>query len=219
MPKIIILIVTLLLMLSGFTRLGFWQLSRMHEKEAQIAVMQVERANQKITVSGTFDHSREVVLESQFRGRESGYRILTPLIMSAGQEVIVDRGWIPRSFTEDFLTAYKASGSVSVQGVKVVPPVRHGWIEGSIYGAGAATVLQFLDLTAIPRGKYPRETGFYVQATEDITPQVDAFLTPLPDAARHGEYALTWFSFALITLIGGSVLVYRTLRTRRGKKR
>lgn len=216
MPKLIALIVILLLMTTGFYKLGAWQWGRMQERQAQIVAMEHERAQNRVSMTGVFDHNREVVLESQMRGREAGYRILTPLVIDRGVEVIVDRGWIKRSFQEGFLDAYKTQGVVTVEGVAVEPPTRHGWIVGPVEGVGAAPVLQFLDLSRIPTDdNHPRNMNHYVQADKNITPNVQAFLSPLPNAEKHREYALTWFSFAVINTIGGIILVYRLARKRK----
>lgn len=180
-------------------RLGVWQMHRMEQKNAEKAAFMATLDDRTKTFTGRFDHSREVVLESQKRRNDYGYRILTPLVTSE-QEIIVDRGWVRRSFEPHYLARFHVPGEVTVKGILLDPPVlKQAFMKGPVKGAGAegVGVLKVLKPDEIPPGKKPR-LDRYLQATTNTHPQVDAFFVPPPGGAKHREYMLTWFSLALI---------------------
>lgn len=90
-----------------FVLAGMWQLRRHDEKVAlreqvraaqerdPVGIDQVpDGAFARVIVGGTLDTDFELrVLRSN--GGESGYEILTPLLLDDGTAVLVDRGWIP----------------------------------------------------------------------------------------------------------------------------
>lgn len=198
--KTLFLIVVLILAEALLLRLGYWQYGRMLEKEAEKQEFMTTLDARTKTYDGVFDHNREVVLESQQKGNEYGYRILTPLL-TENAEVIVDRGWVRRSFRPDFLDAYKTTGPVTVTGVERTPPaLKQTFLMGPIEGAGAegVRVLKVLKLDEIPEAEAYRRQKDYLQATSQTHPNVDAFFVPPKGGAKHKEYMLTWWSLAVI---------------------
>lgn len=181
-------------------RLGYWQYNRMHEKEAAKAAFIETLPERTKVMRGVFDHRREVVLESQRYKNLYGYRVLTPLVMG-DTEIIVDRGWIPRSFEPDFLLPFHAQGTHTVEGViRDVPTPHQKWFKGSEVGANeGAIVLQLLILENIPSDKnIARQEGVYLQATKPTAPKMKAFFVEPEGGAKHKEYMLTWWVLALI---------------------
>lgn len=102
---------------------GFWQLSRMSERQDQNAliaqrsmVAEVDIASiipsdatfaigedveyLLVSATGTFDRSQEVLVRNRPLEGGPGKWVLTPLILegdTAGRSVIVNRGWIPNA--------------------------------------------------------------------------------------------------------------------------
>jgi len=180
-----------------FISLGFWQYRRMCEKQALKQAFTENLHAHTQTYEGVFDFQREVVLESQPYRALYGYRILTPLVMG-GEEVIVDRGWIPRSYDEGFLDQYRAD-THQVQGILRRPPQRkQTWFKGSDYGQGAAVILNVLDLGLIPPQEGVRRKPEYLQAITPTNPKVKAFFEEPQGGEKHKEYMLTWAAFAVI---------------------
>lgn len=199
-PKWVLFFVAVVLVELLFLRLGYWQYNRMHEKDTIKAEFMASLPERTHVLNGVFDHSREVVLESQKYRNLYGYRVLTPLVMG-DTEVIVDRGWIPRSFEPNFLEPFHATGTHTVEGViRDVPQEKQKWFKGSEVGAkGAAKVLQLLILDNIPKDKnIARQEGVYLQATKPTAPKIKAFFVEPEGGAKHKEYMLTWWSLALI---------------------
>lgn len=211
--KVLFLALVLILAEAMLLCLGVWQYDRMQERAAEKQAFMATLDARTKTFEGTFDHSREVVLESQQKGNDYGYRILTPLL-TKNAEVIVDRGWVRRSFRPHFLDAYKTAGSVTVTGVmRTPPPLTQTFLKGPVVGAGAegVRVLKVLKLDEIkPSSPYPRKDG-YLQATTETHADVDAFFVPPKGGAKHKEYMLTWLTLAVIL----PLLVLGVFRRRR----
>lgn len=206
---IVVALVELLLL-----RLGYWQYNRMHEKDTLKAEFMASLPERTQVLNGVFDHSREVVLESQKYRNLYGYRVLTPLVMGE-REIIVDRGWVPRSFEKDFLLGYHAVGTHTVEGVvRDVPKAKQTWFKGSEVGAeGAATVLQLLILDNIPKDpNIQRVEGQYLQATKATAPKIKAFFVEPEGGAKHKEYMLTWWTLAFILPILSLLLWFKRKR-------
>ena len=200
----VFLLVSFLLAEAVLLKLGFWQYHRMHERQAERAAYFATIDKRLTTVTGVFDTSREAVWESQDSPKgESGYRILTPLVNHATHtEVIVDRGWIERSFEPGFLAAYAPpAGEVSVTGLMKTPPTRHGWLKGPTEGRGAAHVIQFLDLSHIPPLAGVKRLPTYLQARSATNPHVQAFLVVPVGGDQNQQYMYTWFGLALMLVI------------------
>ncbi|HEX9118623.1 MAG TPA: SURF1 family protein [Anaerolineae bacterium] len=97
----------------AFCRLGFWQLQRLHERQAANAHLIARLSEPALTLTGAavdpaatdlrhavahgaYDFSHEIVLRNQAFGGLPGVHLVTPLRLSGSDAaVLVDRGWIP----------------------------------------------------------------------------------------------------------------------------
>lgn len=50
-----------------------------------------------VTVEGRFDQAGEVLIRNRSVDGQTGYEVVTPLVMDDGSAVLVDRGWVPAS--------------------------------------------------------------------------------------------------------------------------
>lgn len=192
-----------------FINLGLWQYHRMHEKQALKQAFIESLPERTKTYTGVFDEARQVVLESQRYRNLYGYRILTPLVMG-NVEIIVDRGWIPRSHEAGFLAQYRAN-THKVSGILRTPPERKQiWFKGSDYGQQggkhAATIINVLDLSLIAQAKGVERLPLYLQATTPTNPKAKAFFDPPQGGEKHQEYMLTWAALALILPVMAGLL-------------
>lgn len=115
------------LFLSG---LGTWQVQRLHWKEGLIADLQAQMALppqplpeivdsrdwtfRRASVTGTFNHEREMLLRPRMQDGIAGVEIITPLTRVSGGTVLIDRGWIRE---EDVKNAPRPQGIVHVLGL------------------------------------------------------------------------------------------------------
>jgi surfeit locus 1 family protein len=219
--KILPAVIFLALSVFGLLQLGLWQQSRMQQKEVEgkwIAglralppvtptCLNADNVHRWIPLTGAYDHSREVLLENQRHGNEAGYRILTPFVFDGGtREVLVDRGWVRRSFAGgDFLAPFRDEGDQTIRGLILEYPTFSNTWGNATTGVGPAgtTVLLRLDPSVVPAVDGVSRAPVYVQVATSRNPAVRAFVAPLPSGAQHREYMLTWFTLAgLVVLMG-----------------
>lgn len=223
-------IVTTLLVSLGAAicvRLGIWQLDRLAQRRVFNAHVFAMQASQELSLpasvdlttmeyravhaSGTYDFENQVALRNQFNGDQYGYHLLAPLLLADGEAVMVDRGWIPsdgNSEPADW-SKYDQPGQISVDGEIRLEQTQPSF--GSVADptlAPGQTRLDFWVYVNLDRiGKqipYPI-LPVYIQLNPDpsrtkppipFQPQLD--LTEGP----HQGYALQWFSFAALLVVG-----------------
>jgi surfeit locus 1 family protein len=203
-------------------RLGIWQLNRLEGRRAFNTQVETMRAaplldlNQEVpenissmewravTVTGEYDFENQIALRNQYNGAEYGYHLVTPLLFN-GLAVLVDRGWIPadadwRSFDEP--------GPVNVTG-----QIRLGSGKPAIGGVADALpasgekleVWNNFDLEHMsPQFPYPI-LEVYLQPNVDLgdtTPPIPYQPVVELTEGPHFGYALQWFTFAVIALVG-----------------
>jgi cytochrome oxidase assembly protein ShyY1 len=224
-------LILILAIAAGCISLGFWQLRRLDEAEearrrrAERMDMPVEpltaelassdAGDRRVEAAGRYDAERQIVLEARsYRGR-SGRHLLTPLRLDDGTAVIVDRGWIPTG--TDPSSAAPPTGRTAVAGL-LLPGERRGSLAGK-RGLSASRVLVRIDLDAIG-GSVPYEVLplWLLLEKQDPAPGELPVPAPLPkhDDPPHLSYAIQWFLFATIALVGYAALVRREARERSG---
>jgi cytochrome oxidase assembly protein ShyY1 len=215
-----------------FVALGIWQLARnthKHEVSAREKAAYAAPAPDVATLTanprdgiraearGTFDGAHETVLRNQVRSSHVGVDVLTPLRLTDGSAVLVDRGWVQASTQNGVTTDPPAAGTVVV----------HGLVHSSSVFAAGDTVdhladghlaVPRVDLGAIGKTLPYRLLPVWIEAQAvDPTPTGNAPRLPQPpppDRVNHLEYAYEWFAFALIPIIGWPLALRRFLRKR-----
>jgi surfeit locus 1 family protein len=216
-------------------RLGFWQISRWHEKQrlnaaqrAALVAPPVELGSEpvpldevrgrRVRLRGRFDETRQVLLAGRAHDGAPGVDVVTPLLLDGGSAVLVDRGWL---YAADAATArpqdHPEPGEHEVTGLveplararRAVPTVRLAAREVTLWSASA------LDPDTLAR-RFPYPLAPYV-VRQLPGPGVPArpLRSPLRpyDETMHVSYAIQWFLFAAI-LVGGSLAVVSTRRRR-----
>ena len=79
-----------------------------------------------VVVTGTYRTEQQVLVQNHTNGGAPGYWVLTPLVQADGTAVVINRGWVPFSYTEDgpWTDFDPPSGTVSVSGMVQKPQVR-----------------------------------------------------------------------------------------------
>ena len=214
-----------------FVRLGFWQLSRRHQRQAlnarvsaRIGAAPVDVSTlprdtaltryRRVFVTGTPDWEHELVITARTNIGSPGVHIVTPL-RRAGNDtaVLVDRGWAyaPDASTID-LTKWRDERDTIlgyVEALSAAPP------DSAPPDPGR---LRFLTPPGIARGvPYPVQP-FYVVATPGIddsarTSRPVRTAPPALDEGPHLSYAIQWFFFALVALAGATLVALRERRS------
>jgi surfeit locus 1 family protein len=210
-------------------RLGFWQLDRLGQRRAlneaigaglegpqqDAADLSVTEAQPWLAVraSGVYDPQHELVLYGRALEGQPGHHVLTPLILADGNALIVDRGWVPSQMDEPPLEqAPVPEGRVTVEGF-LVPAEEGRVIEER---GGRPTQISSPD-SALVADSLPFETLPLILQLVDQEPSTDAQLpipAPPPELSQgpHLSYAIQWFAFAVIAVVGSLILIRRDRR-------
>jgi surfeit locus 1 family protein len=210
-------------------RLGFWQLQRRVERIERNTSM-FSRANQppleldgpladpaaveyrRVVVTGTFDYRNEVVLLGRARGETPGVHLITPLrIAGSDQGILVDRGWIPYEQREPANRAqFRGPPGARIEGRLWLAP-------GDPASAEPGSASTRLDSwTTVNVGRIQAQLPYrllpvYVEqgpaAGENGLPWRGRQITL--DQGPHLSYAIQWFSFAAILLVGYLAYILR----------
>jgi surfeit locus 1 family protein len=234
-PRWILGALLALVVAAGCASLGLWQLRRLDERRAFNASVEravgsapvplsqaVAQANdpadlayRRVSISGIYDPEREVVVFGRTLAGLTGSEVLTPLVRDGGTAVMVDRGWVPLNLdTPPVAGAAPPRGRVQAEGI-LWPPEAEGEVD-----AGAAPVAQLgrIDLGRL-RAQLPyRIEPVYLRLLAQRPPNSLALPKPVPlpalDEGPHMSYAVQWFIFGSVAVIGYGALAARELRDR-----
>jgi surfeit locus 1 family protein len=208
-------------------RLGIWQLDRLDQRRAfnhQVESMRAMPAldlNQQVPddiskmewravqVQGKYDFANQTALRNQYNGNQYGYHLLTPVLFD-GHAVLVDRGWIPAegNATAQDWQKYNESEDVSIAGqirLGQTKP-RFGGVADAVPQDGTKLVLwNNADIEHIIKQLPYQALPVYIQPDvdpNDTTPPIPYQPTIELTEGPHFGYALQWFTFATILLVG-----------------
>lgn len=226
-------ILTTLLVVAGAAvcaRLGIWQLDRLKQRRAFNAHVYAVRAEPALDLpasagdedlpdmeyraaqaTGRYDFGHQVAIRNQYYNNQYGFHLITPLVMSDGEAVLVDRGWIPAdgNTTPANWHNYDLTEQATVHGIIRVSQSTPGF--GGIADPTLTPGQKSMDLwiyVNIPRISqqmpYPI-LPVYIQLDPDpsrTTPPIP--FQPELDLSEgpHQGYAIQWFSFAALLLTG-----------------
>lgn len=208
-------------------RLGIWQLDRLEQRKQSNAAVAERLAGATVTlwdvpqdttgllfrtvqIEGRYDVARTIVLRGRAHEGMPGVHVLTPLRLPDGSAVLVNRGWVPSpdAATVD-LAALPTPASGQVTGIAL--PFHADGVAVADENSFRVT-WTILDLAALRRQFPYALASFYVQALPADTGEA-TFPRPLPapelDNGPHLGYAVQWFAFATIALVGWFTLVLR----------
>ncbi len=184
--------------------LGRWQLNRLTQRRASNSVLAARLALPPLTVRrdigadsarqrrvvtyGVYDFSAERTWPGRSFQGTPGVALVTPLRLADGSVVLVDRGWVPSpdAFHVDH-ALYREPDTATVTGIALIPPRGRGDVDVAGF---LPFVIQLETPEPPPKRGLPRR-----------------WPPPAFDDGPHLSYAIQWFSFALIALVGTAVLI------------
>jgi surfeit locus 1 family protein len=230
-----ILLMAALLGSLGTARLGLWQLDRAAQKTALQEAQDTQRAlpplpaavlarasaaapaqwQRTVTLQGRWLAQHTVYLDNRQMNGRPGFYALTPLQLSDGSAVLVQRGWLARNADERARIELPALpvGEVAVTGRIAPAPARLYEFSGEASGV----IRQNLRLDAFARETALTLRPFTVVQEDTSPPAADGLLRqwpqPVAGADKHRGYAFQWF--ALSALIIGLYVWFQLIRPRR----
>ena len=182
---------------------GVWQLGRLEQRRARNARAAARLAlpplevhagiaadsarQRRVVARGVYDFAAERTWPGRSFEGTPGVALITPLRLADGSAVLVDRGWVPSpdAFHVDH-AAYVEAERVRIEGIAFVPPRGRGDVETTGF-LPFIVQLEKPESQGLPRRWPP----------------------PVLDDGPHLSYAIQWFSFALIALVGTVALIRR----------
>jgi cytochrome oxidase assembly protein ShyY1 len=202
-------------------RLGFWQLARGNEKQAQIAALQgVLRAKEPLKLAEAvnvaegyawvngqvrFAPGPLLLLDNQRKGGAVGVTLYQVGEAAEGQTLLVDLGWLPVAGDRVLPKPAALSGTHMLQGL-LMPPPSMGFSMGPAISeqADGSLLLMRLDRAALA-DKLGRPLAARVLRVDPalkigFTRDLDVQANTLPPE-KHRAYALQWFGLSVAWLI------------------
>ena len=227
-----------------FVSLGLWQLRRHDERQSRNADITArsevpavpvgelvppgaqlgdveDLEYRQVVATGTYDPEGEVLIRPRSLDGVSGWHVVTPLVLDDGGAVLVTRGFAPLAKDPEALGAAAAppAGEVTVTGL-AFPSQERGGIGPTDPDEGTLRELARVDIRRIDQQYDGELLPVYVQLLPQDPPLDPAGLPqqlPLPvtDDGPHLSYAVQWFLFAGVGLVGWPVLLRRTAEEER----
>ena len=184
---------------------GVWQLGRLEQRHTRNAALAARLAlpalelrsgisadsarQRRVVARGVYDFAAERTWPGRSFEGTPGVALITPLRLPDGAAVLVDRGWVPSpdAFHVD-QGAYREPAGALVRGIALVPP----------RGRGDVDPIGFLPFV------------IQLETPEPVRGLPRRWPAPALDNGPHLSYAVQWFSFAVIALVGTAVLIRRS---------
>ncbi|MFB0618992.1 SURF1 family protein [Streptomyces sp. AGS-58] len=236
----VILTLVAIALIPTMIKLGFWQQHRYQERTARNDLVSaalhaepvpVERLTspghavtrtekyRTVTATGTFDTARQVVVRRRTSADgEVGFHVLTPLVLTDGKVLLVNRGWIPadgvqtafpkipappagRTTITGRLKADETTAASGIKNVKGLPDRQIMLINSAeeAHRLGARVLGGYVEQTA------PGAKGGSPEQISDPGSE---------DAPLNYAYMIQWWLFAAAVPVGWWFLVRREIRDR-----
>lgn len=225
------------LVIALFTRLGVWQLARMHEKQAMLAASRavlVERRPQPLAIAadprrardydwaggaGHFIDAPALLLDNQAHDGRIGIHAYRAFQPAGGTPVLVDLGWLPLAGDRRMPAIPRPQGTLRVAGL-LAPPPSAGLASGeSVRQRDGSLLSVALSIPALRQTLRLPTLAPRVLKLDPALPlgyvrDLDILPNTMPPE-RHLGYAVQWFGLALTVLITALVLTFRKPRPHR----
>jgi surfeit locus 1 family protein len=218
-----------------FVNLGLWQLRRLEESRTENQVMSARLEAEplplsdmitaagddlasleyrRVVVEGSYLREGEVLVRNMVHDGAAGFRVITPL-ETPQWTVPVDRGWVPLEMdTPPVVAAAPPAGDVTVEGVVRLSQERPA--VGPVDPEGA-TVVSRVEVDRLAAQYGAPTAPIWVQIVDQTADSLP-IPTELPDFSDQGPhlgYALQWFGFAAVAIVGHAALLRSSARGRR----
>jgi surfeit locus 1 family protein len=240
-PKWILSHVLVVALIITMVILGFWQLQRLDDRRERNDAIESRTAEPVVLVddlvspadplaigdeleyriveaTGVYQPADEVLVRNRTYEGRPGYWVLTPLRLGDGDAVIVNRGWIPNDLDA---TPAPPAGQVRVLGM--VQPTRNAeGLQRDDPAEGVLTEVARPDVARLAQQiPYPL-LPVYIQLEGQAPPAGDLprmLGRPELDEGSHFSYAMQWFIFTTIAVVGYPLVLRRVAQGESGDRR
>ncbi|MGZ5597925.1 MAG: SURF1 family protein [Usitatibacter sp.] len=196
--------------------LARWQTERGDEKAARQSLLEARIHDPAVVLSGAVAQAEpllyrrvrasgewipagQIFVDNQVLDGKAGFDVVTPLRLAGGDgAVLVNRGWVARGPEYPRAPAVPVpAGRVEVSGTASLPPRRFLELSADTVAGG---VWQNLSIERY-RERFAIPVLPVVILSEGEPGLVPIHESPDSGEAKHREYALTWLSLAVTTLV------------------
>jgi surfeit locus 1 family protein len=206
-----------------FIRLGIWQLHRLDERRARNALV-ISRLDSAavdpralpkdtalarfrlVRVVGVPDYEHELIYAARTHNGSPGVNLLTPVrLAGTDTAVLLDRGWV---YSGDGASVDQAKwherDSSFIGYAEELPGVG-----GTTYATRPKIIARLSYPVVAKALPYPILPMYVVVISDSATAadRVARLGVPPLDEGPHFNYALQWFAFAVVALVGAGVVV------------
>ncbi|ASQ45229.1 SURF1 family protein [Legionella clemsonensis] len=199
-----------------FSRLGFWQLHRAQEKKQMLTTqarfstaspvlwqpgVPLPKQYQRIVVTGKF-LPKTILLDNQHYQHQFGYNILTPLLLSSGSVVLVDRGWMAGELSRQTFPSPKVPDEVLNIAGNVYYPSKN-WLMGAAFEKKQNIILiERIDTDLLSQLLHKTLYPFIIRLDKaEAHGYVREWAIVAMPPERHYAYAVQWFALAFVCFI------------------
>lgn len=234
-PQLFFGTVLVLLAVALTTRLGFWQLQRLEQRRAlnaqreqtrSLPVVELPTGDSAVRFErparalGSFTTAAEFTVLNQVRKGMPGVRLVTPMRLVSGEWLLVDRGWVRLDQREGYhppptmptlVLGYLALAQrpAAEAHPQELPP--YSWLALNPEAMGEALRRERSEFRGAKILSYALvATSTVRKDTGQIYP-IAAELPPL-DEGPHKSYAIQWFSFSVVFVVGWLAYVFKQNR-------
>ena len=219
-PRWIALTLILLFLIYLFLRLSNWQFDRYDQrilrnestntalsldpkKISSISQLSEMKQWEKIDLTGSFLVDKSKLVRKQYLENSLGFWVITPFKIENGENILVNRGWIPigtSASTKQDIPAAPA-GIVNLEGY--LQPFNESVAQPKDLPLNQVNTIdyKYFDIDIA--------NNFYVQLAKSSPMDNQVAIIPLPELSNgpHLSYAIQWILFALLLPIGWYVLL------------
>ena len=228
------LVIALVVVMAG---LGLWQLGRLDDRRDRNALIE-QRSEappvpldeviaiddpaaaegvrfRRVEITGTYDEGSDVLVRNRTFDGQPGSWLLAALRLDDGSAVIVSRGWVPVTGEQDpTAEALAPAGEVRVEGV-VQATQERGRFGSTDPAEGTLQRVARVDVERLAAQVDGPTYPVWVQATAERPDPGDLPVPVEPpelDEGPHFSYAMQWFTFMTIAVIGYPLVLRRVAR-------
>ena len=174
--------------------------------------VQDSAAYRRAEATGRYDTQNEVLLRSRALGGQPGYHVLTPLLLDDNRALLVDRGWVPFELDQPPIAeAAPPTGEVSVEGILFPSQEQPTGFGAKDPAEGELGAVFYVNTERLEQQLPYRLEPIYLELGQQAPAQTSPLpVAPAPPELTEGShlgYALQWFSFAAIGVIGYAFLM------------
>ncbi len=231
-PRWIALTIACIFIIPSFQALAEWQWRRLDQRHEYNQAIQAQISKDPIAISeliqidtdplllteqstwrtveltGTWDTQAQVLVRKQSLESNSGLWVITPLLLTDGTIVMVNRGWTPsaNSATESPVLAALPTGVIEVLGrVRAVTPrTKPAPTDLPLGQVDRIIPLEIVESESTISNSYVEMTA---SRPESRSAEIRELPAPEVTEGNHRSYAIQWIFFEFLTVIGWLVLV------------